>query len=173
MDAEAAVSQRPSRGPRAVLAAVLLLAPVAIVIVLTFGGDPVNRCLGGSVCGLLEPTSIPVIGSTNGLIAVMAALGTAWLAAAVLTVWLLWAVDPSRVVGLAVRILILVIAIGVLVAGIRMVEGQGQKVALEDAALLSLGATLLLVPMLLALAVLTSGSSQEPASRQTVTPSAS
>lgn len=92
------VGRRPSSWPQVLAATVLVLAPIAFVALLLFGGGQVTTCLGLHGCPGVQgsvPGPIPIIGTQTGAMVVLVAVGALWLVAAGLTIRYLWSTDRA------------------------------------------------------------------------------
>ena len=157
---------------RIIVAAVLVLAPVVLTVILLFGGSRMNQCLGGpGICAALPPPEqVPFIGSPAGLVTTIVALGSVWLGAAALTIGSLWSTKRARLGRAAATVAGLAVATAVVVVVFRLVEGQRLRVVAEDAGLYVVGVAIIAIPLALAWAVLTAsdGSTNAgPAARPT------
>jgi hypothetical protein len=170
-------SPRRPRRPQVLDAAFLVLAPIAFVAVLLFGGAQVKQCLGLTGCpGLSVPESgpIPIIGTEAGAILLLVVIGAVWLVAAGLTILYLWSSDRPRLQRAATWTVVLVVVTAAVVAVLRLTEGRGMRIVAEDAGLYAVGVVIVVTPLLLAWAILTLRRPvQDPASRHTSTPSLS
>ena len=170
---EPGLSQRQRWWPRVVVATVLVLAPIGMAVITLFGGGQVRQCLGLGGCpGLPAPETLPIIGTTDRLVAVLLVLAGGWLTSATVTIRYLWSTDRSRLVRVLAVGSGLVVATAAVVAVLRLADGQRLRIVAEDAGLWALGAAILVAPLVLAWAILTvRRPAHEPASRQTSTPS--
>jgi hypothetical protein len=156
MDIEPAMTQGRAGWSRILISAVLVFAPIALAVILVFGGGQVNQCLGGRCATLPPPEQVPVIGSQAGLIAIVLAVSAFWLVAAALAIRSLWLTDRARL-GRATAVSAgLVVATAVVTVVVRLIDGQRLRVVAEDAGLYAIGAAIIAIPLALAWAVLTS-----------------
>jgi hypothetical protein len=150
---------------RALVAVVLVLAPIAAGTALLFGGGQVKQCLGLTGCGLVpEPVQFPIIGTPAGALTVSVSLGAIWIVAAILATRYLWSADRTRLLRAAALTCVLVLATSVVVALSRLIDGDRLRVVAEDAGLFGLGDLIVALPLLLAWAVISTrgGTSSQP-----------
>ena len=151
-------ADRDERGKwlRVLAAVVLVGAPIVILGLLIFAGDQVAACLG-SLGGCSIPPQVIAEGPIPDWVAYAALgiLGPLWVLVVGLVIWHVWSVDRHRLLrGTAV------VAGGsavtaVLIGLLRLSEARRLRDAAEDAVLSAIGLSLLLVPIVLAWAILT------------------
>jgi hypothetical protein len=135
-----------------------VVLPIALTLVLLYGGGQVQQCLGGSACVVDPAAASPVLFPFVAL-----ALGIAWLVIATGSIAYLRFADTRRLWRAAGGSLALVVATSVVTAGSRVLDGQRLRVVAEDAGLYGLGALLVVAPIGIALALLTVRSASDRA----------
>lgn len=136
---------------RWIRAGLLIGLPIAVVLILLFGGGQVRRCLGLAPCAALPPVEgPPIIGTTGGLVTVLVIVGIAWVAVAGSVLRRAWQGDRSRLRGSALLLLLLPTAVGIAAVMIELVQGQGKRIAVETGVGITLLVASILAPALLA-----------------------
>jgi hypothetical protein len=143
---------------RILAAATLVFGGMAFLAVLLFGGGQVTQCLALGGCDTAPvniPGPIPVIGTQDGAMAILWAVGVTWVVVTLLTMRYVWSTDPGRLRRAALGTVPIAGATSALVALMNLSEGRRLRVVAEDALLIGLVAAVLAVPVVLAWALLT------------------
>ena len=121
-------------------AVVSILAVLAALLVLLFGGGRVGQCLALSGCDpTVVPGPFPVIGTTEGVTAATALLGVAWLGATVIQVRYVAREDRRRLARLVAAVVVTTVAMTGVGFASGLVNGHRLREGAESAGWFALG----------------------------------
>ena len=122
-------------------AAVSVLAPVAALLILVFGGGTSYSCLGGTACVPPSiPDPVPIIGKAAALSAGLVICAIAWLLATVALTAHVVRVDAPRLLRAGVALAL--VTFGAATFGFATGAQRGLRQGAEDAALYGIGGLL-------------------------------
>ena len=151
-------SSHASFWPRLLVALVLIAGAIAFIAVLLFGGGQVSQCLGLGGCpGVVRavPGPLPFIGTQDGAMVILWAVGVTWFVVALATIRFVWSTDPARLRRAGVGLISLAGATVVVVAAVGLVDGRRLRSVAEEAVLFGVIAGVLAIPVVLSWAILT------------------
>ncbi len=146
----------PGRWLRILAAVVLIGAPIVTLGALIFGGDQVVQCLG-PLGGCNIPPQVIAEGPIPDWLAYAAIgiLGPLWVIVVGLVLWHVWSVDRHRLLRGVAVVASVAMSAAVLIGLLRLSEARRLRVVAEDAVLTAVGVALVLVPIVLAWAIVT------------------